>query len=160
MQAKEKPFDINDRTFDFGTEIIKLCQALEIRSGGIRLLSSQLFRSGTSVGANVEEAYCTSTDPDFISKFSIALKESRETSFWLRQIIAAEFLPKDEVEDIIGECEEIKKILASIIIKKSKMCESNSWISSSPSPIPFSLFAFRFSLIHHAPTPRRYRRPA
>src|ERR1700681_1491589 len=106
MQTKGKPFDIKERTFDFGTLIIKLCQILEVRSGGIRLLSSQLFRSGTSIGANIEEAYGTSIDPDFISKFSIALKEARETSFWLRQLIAAEFLPEDDVEEMIGECEE------------------------------------------------------
>ena len=120
MQKKEKPFDIKERTFDFGTQIIKLCQILEIRSGGIRLLSSQLFRSGTSIGANIEEAYGTTTDPDFISKFSIALKEARETSFWLRQIIATEVLPKEEVAELIDECEEIKKIVASIIIKKKQ----------------------------------------
>src|SRR5689334_10611371 len=120
MQTKEKPFDIKDRTFDFGTQIIKLCQVLEVHSGGIRLLSSQLFRSGTSIGANIEEAYGTSTDPDFINKFGIALKEARETSFWLRQIIAAGVLPADDVSEIINECEEIKKIVASIIIKKKQ----------------------------------------
>jgi len=120
MQIIERPFDIKDRTFDFGTQIIKLCQLLENSQGSIRLLSSQLFRLGTSVGANVEEAYGTSTDPDFISKFAIALKEARETSFWLRQLIAAEVLPKEEVIELLQECEEIKKIVASIIIKKKQ----------------------------------------
>jgi four helix bundle protein len=114
----EKPFDIKERTFQFGTGIIELCFVLEKRYGGIRTLSNQLFRAGTSIGANVEEAYGTQTDPDFINKFVISLKEARETSYWLRQIIAANIVPANEIEELLQECEEIKKILGAIITKK------------------------------------------
>jgi four helix bundle protein len=120
MENKPRPFDIKDRTFEFGTEIIKLSQLLEIRTGGIRMLANQLFRSGTSVGANIEEAYGTATDPDFINKFTTALKEARETSFWLRQIIASALIPEENIHDLLNECEEKKKIVASIIIKKKQ----------------------------------------
>jgi four helix bundle protein len=116
----EKPFDIKDRTFLFGTRIITLCLDLEKRHGGIKSLSYQLFRSGTSIGANVEEAYGTQSDPDFLNKFVISLKEARETSFWLRQLIAANILPAELVQDLLTECEEIKKILGAIITKKRK----------------------------------------
>ena len=115
-----KPFDIKDRTFEFGTFIVKLCFLLDQHHGGVRLLSNQLFRSGTSIGANIEEAYGTQTDADFINKFVIALKEARETSFWLRQIIAAGILPPDELAELLSECEELKKILGAIITKKRK----------------------------------------
>ena len=84
----EKPFDIKERTFQFGTDIIKLSYSLEQRYGTIRILANQLLRAGTSIGANIEEAYGSHTDPDFLNKFSIALKESRETSYWIRQFIA------------------------------------------------------------------------
>lgn len=116
----EKPFDIKERTFQFGTLIIILCLELEKKYGGIRTLSSQLFRSGTSVGSNIEEAYGTQTDADFLNKFVISLKEARETSFWLRQLIASKIMSADEVNDLIVECEEIKKILGAIITKKRK----------------------------------------
>jgi four helix bundle protein len=114
----DKPFDIKERTFLFGTHIIELCLILEKRYGGIKSLSNQLFRSGTSIGANVEEAYGTQTDPDFINKFVISLKEARETSYWLRQIIAAKIMAANEIEELLQECEEIKKILGAIITKK------------------------------------------
>ena len=116
----EKPFDIKERTFQFGTIIINLCLSLEKKYGGIKTLSSQLFRSGTSIGANIEEAYGTQTDADFLNKFVIALKEARETSFWLRQLIASKIMTPNEVNDLITECEEIKKILGAIITKKRK----------------------------------------
>jgi four helix bundle protein len=116
----EKPFDIKERTFQFGTLIINLCLNLEKKFGGIKTLSTQLFRSGTSVGANIEEAYGTQTDADFLNKFVIALKEARETSFWLRQLIASKIMAANEINDLITECEEIKKILGAIITKKRK----------------------------------------
>ncbi len=116
----DKPFDIKERTFQFGTQIIKLCLSIEHRHGGIKSLSNQLFRSGTSIGANIEEAYGTQTDTDFLNKFVISLKEARETSFWLRQIVASDILPLDEVEELRRECEELKKIIGAIITKKRK----------------------------------------
>lgn len=78
-------------------------------------MANQLFRSSTSIGANIEEAYSGASDADFINKLLIALKEARETSYWLR-------LLKDNsnysLESLITEIEEIKKILGKTIVTK------------------------------------------
>jgi four helix bundle protein len=76
--------DIESRTFDFALAIVTLCQALDAQPGVGRTLSRQLLRSGTSIGANVEEAQAGQSRADFISKNGIALKEARETHYWLR----------------------------------------------------------------------------
>jgi len=72
--------DIEERTFAFALSI-SLCQQLERKPGAGRLLARQLLRSGTSVGANVEEAQAGQSRADFISKYSIALKEIREAHY-------------------------------------------------------------------------------
>ena len=75
--------DVRERTFEFAVRIIKLCQHLDKTAGVPRTLSNQLLKAGTSVGANVEEAKGGQSRADFISKNAIALKEARETHFWL-----------------------------------------------------------------------------
>jgi len=84
------------------------------------ILSKQLLRSGTSVGANVEEAQAGQSKADFISKMSIALKEARETNYWLRLIEASEMVKSEKIAEIKKESEEIKKILAAIIVSSKK----------------------------------------
>ncbi len=83
-------------------------------------MSKQLLRSGTSVGANVEEAQAGQSKADFISKMSIALKEARETNYWLRLIEASEKVKSEKIAEIKKESEEIKKILAAIIVSSKK----------------------------------------
>src|SRR5712691_11153324 len=75
--------DIRERTLDFALRIIKLCQQLDKEQGVARTLGWQLLRSGTSIGANVEEAQAGQSKLDFISKNAIALKEARETIYWV-----------------------------------------------------------------------------
>lgn len=82
------PRDLRERTFAFALQIVKLCRHLELRNGVARTLSRQLLRAGTSIGANVEEAQAAQSRPDFINKNGIALKEARETHYWLRLLIA------------------------------------------------------------------------
>ena len=86
--------DIRERTFDFALRIIKLCQQLEEEGGVSRTLGWQLLRSGTSIGANVEEAQAGQSKLDFISKNAIALKEARETIYWLRLVVASNAIRK------------------------------------------------------------------
>ena len=81
MSQKDEPRDIKERTFSFAVEIVRLCQGLEKQSDVYRTLGRQLLRSGTSVGANVEEAQAGQSRADFASKYSIALKEARETIY-------------------------------------------------------------------------------
>ncbi|HVF87307.1 MAG TPA: four helix bundle protein [Pyrinomonadaceae bacterium] len=83
--------DIRERTFDFAVRIVKLCQHSDEKPGVRRMLGKQLLRSGASIGANIEEAQAGQSKPDFISKNAIALKEERETLYWLRLLAAAKY---------------------------------------------------------------------
>lgn len=99
---------------------MKLCQYLDKKPGTPRTLSHQLLKAGTSVGANTEEAQAGQSRADFISKNSIALKEARECHFWLRVLIAAKIMSEKRLAPLRDEAEEIKRILASIIISAKK----------------------------------------
>ena len=112
---------ITERTFNFALRIIKLCQFLNKKYEAEKsILSKHLLRSGTSVGANVEEAQAGQSKADFISKMSIALKEARETNYWIRLIEASEMVKSEKIAEIKKESEEIKKILATIIVSSKK----------------------------------------
>ena len=79
------------------------------------ILSKQLLRSGTSIGANVVESQQAQSRPDFISKLCIALKEASETNYWLRLLHATEYLSEKEYVSIHSDCKELEKLLTSII---------------------------------------------
>ena len=80
-----------------------------------RTLASQLLRSGTSIGANVEEAQAGQSKPDFISKMSIACKEARETHYWLRLLIASDIVQEGKIGDLVKEADELVRILSTIV---------------------------------------------
>ncbi len=105
---------IADKTFKFGLRIIKLF--LYLREKKIdRGLCTQILNSGTSVGANVEEALGGSSRKDFIHKLEIAYREARETRYWLRLLKESGFLETKIAVSLIADCEEILKILTAII---------------------------------------------
>jgi len=81
---------ITDRSFEFAVRVVKLCKYLEAQDRVSRTLANQLLRSGTSIGANVEEAQAGQSKADFIAKMSIARKEARETHYWLRLLKESE----------------------------------------------------------------------
>jgi four helix bundle protein len=112
--------DIVERTFHFGVSVINLCQFIEKQTDVSRTLARQLLRSGTSIGANVEEAQAGQSTPDFISKMNIALKEARETHYWLRLMTASRIIFREEDRAICQEADEIKRIIAVIIINTKK----------------------------------------
>jgi four helix bundle protein len=112
--------DIRERTFDFALRIIKLCQQLEQEGGVGRTLGWQLLRSGTSIGANVEEAQAGQSKLDFISKNAIALKEARETIYWLRLVGASNAVRKDRLSPLLGEADELARIIGAIIVSAKK----------------------------------------
>ena len=107
--------DIPDRTFQFAQRIVNLCQHLDRSPWISRTLANQLLRSGTSIGANVEEGQASQSEADFVSKYSIACKEARETHYWLRLIAATETLDSKNLGPITQECDEIIAILTTII---------------------------------------------
>ena len=114
------PQEITERTFNFAVRIVKLCQVLEEKPGVSRTLSTQLLRSGTSIGANVEEARAGQSRADFIHKNNIALKEARETHYWLRLLEATDIISKDKLTSLLKEADELKRILATIIVRSKK----------------------------------------
>ena len=109
--------DLPNRTFEFARRIILMCKVLDDTPGTSRTIANQLLRSGTSIGANVEEGQAYQSEADFISKYSIACKEARETHYWLRLITATDLLPERQVADLADECNQIVAILTSIIKK-------------------------------------------
>ncbi len=112
--AKDR--DIVNRTFEFSVQIIKLAGDLSKISPSGRTLSSQILRSGTSIGANIEEGQAAESKADFAHKYNLALKEARETKYWLRLINAAKVAKPVNLDGLINECDEISKIIAQIII--------------------------------------------
>lgn len=103
---------IQTKTFNFALKIAKLCKSLQKSSE--YMASKQLFRSGTSIGANVEEALAAQSRKDFVSKMSIALKEARETHYWLRLLQESQLVEGD-YSSRIDEIKEITRILTSIV---------------------------------------------
>ena len=109
---------IEKKCFDFAIKVVKLYKYLCDKKKEF-VLSKQLLRSGTSIGANVAEAQQAQSKADFISKISIALKETTETKYWLRLLNASEYLSDFEIKTVLSDCVEIEKILTSIL-KSSK----------------------------------------
>lgn len=113
--------DITERTFKFALRIITLFKFLnEDYSADKYILAKQLLRSGTSIGANVEEAQAGQSRADFISKMAIALKEARETNYRLRLLKSGEYVSNERLSELLAESEELKKILAAIIVSSKK----------------------------------------
>lgn len=122
-QLTEKIWDIRERALAFAIRIVKLCQHLEHNTKVSKTLVIQLLKSGTSVGANLEEAQGGQSKADFVSKNSISLKEAREARYWLRLILASYDLDphtRDEALALKNEAQELALILGSIIVKAKK----------------------------------------
>ncbi|MFN3969669.1 four helix bundle protein [Flavobacterium sp.] len=102
---------IANKTFDFSLMVIRLF--IQLKENEF-IVSKQLLRSGTSIGANVEEAIAAQSKKDFINKLSIANKEARETKYWLRLLDKSE-LTKIEINEYLIEIEHIINIITKII---------------------------------------------
>ncbi|TNF29321.1 MAG: four helix bundle protein [Bacteroidetes bacterium] len=125
--AKEENI-IQEKSFEFAVRVVNLYRHLtEERKEYV--LSKQLLRSGTSIGANVEEAIGGQTRKDFGTKMNIAYKEARETRYWLRLMKATDYLTEKQAESMLLDCEENLKILAAItktIYQKGNEAGTNS----------------------------------
>ena len=113
------------KSLAFGIRIVKFYKILLTRSKEYEAIFKQLIRCGTSVGANVSEAQSAITKKDFVNKMQIALKESRETEYWLKLMIGTEIINSNEYQSLFDDCEELSKILTSIL-KSSKSNIKNS----------------------------------
>lgn len=118
-----KKENLLERVLNFGVRIIKLVNKLPKTPAGFKV-GSQLVGSATSIGANTEEAQDASSKPDFISKMSIALREAKESKFWLKLIKKSELLLVEQVDPELKEVDELCAIY-STIVKKAKLNLSN-----------------------------------
>ena len=104
---------IQKKSYSFAVRIVRLSQYL-VGEKREFVLSKQVLRSGTSIGANVEEGIGGQSKPDFLSKMSIAYKEARETVYWLRLLKDTGYLTPTEFDSIHADAEEICRILSKI----------------------------------------------
>ena len=105
---------IQDKSFRFAVRIVNLCKYLQKEKKEF-VLSKQILRCGTSIGANVAEAQQAQSRLDFISKLNISLKEAYETNYWLRLMRETQYLDEEAFQSMIADCCELEKILISII---------------------------------------------
>ena len=103
-----------DKSIAFASRIIKLHQYL-IKTKKETIISKQIVRSGTSIGANINEANYGQSKADFIAKLQISLKETAETEYWLRLLILSEYITDKEGNSLLDDCLEIKRILISTL---------------------------------------------
>ena len=101
---------------NFSIRVVSLCRFLSEERHEYRI-ADQMFRSGTSIGANVAEAQCAISKSDFIAKLYISLKEANETLYWLRLLQRTQFINNRQFESVNNDCEELKRMLVSITKK-------------------------------------------
>jgi len=107
---------VKDKSFDLALKIIDLYKFLRYDKKEY-VISKQLLRSGTSIGANIEEAQAAQSKKDFLSKMAIASKEARETQYWLKLLIRSGYI---EQNDVISDCDELVRLLTSIVKTSAK----------------------------------------
>jgi four helix bundle protein len=122
---KETENIIVQKSYRFALEVIKLYKSLSETKKEF-ILSKQILKSGTSIGANINEAMESVSKADFVNKLSISLKEARETVYWLSLLKDSDYLASDKYQELYSECNEIIKILKSIILTtKDKYLKKN-----------------------------------
>ncbi|HMU06197.1 MAG TPA: four helix bundle protein [Saprospiraceae bacterium] len=104
---------IQQKSYDFAVRIIKAYKYM-IENKSEYVLSKQLVRSGTSIGANVEEAIGGQSTKDFYAKMTISYKEARECRFWIRLMTDTDYLTKEQGQSLINDLEEVLKIITAI----------------------------------------------
>ena len=104
---------VADKSFEFAVRIVNLCKYLRYKKKEF-VLSKQLLRSGTSIGANVHEGRRAQSRADFLAKMSIALKEANETYYWLKLLYRTEYLSREEYLSMYADIDEILRILTAI----------------------------------------------
>ena len=104
---------LRSQSMDFAVQIINLVKALKEKRESI--ISNQIGRSGTSIGANIHEANYAHSKADFVAKFQIALKECYETDYWLELFLKSELLDRETAKDLYSQCGTIRRMLISSV---------------------------------------------
>lgn len=115
MEDRKENSIVRTKAYDFAVEIIKAYKKLSSERREF-ILSKQLLRSGTSIGANVNEALSAESKRDFVHKLNISLKEARETSYWLNLLKDSEFITNESYLTLHSSSKELEKILSKIIL--------------------------------------------
>jgi four helix bundle protein len=115
---------VKDKSFAFALRVVKLSRFLEVQKREY-VLSKQVLRSGTAIGALVREAEHAESKADFIHKMNIALKEANETLYWLELLYQGEYMSRQSFQSIGSESEELVKLLISIV-KTSKLMKRSA----------------------------------
>ncbi len=117
---------LKDKSYSFSVRIVKLSQFL-VTEKKEYVLSKQILRSGTSVGANIREAEYAQSKADFIHKLSISLKEANETEYWLDLLFDTNYLNNDLYKSLIIDIQELLKLLIFIIKKTKSNLKNNKY---------------------------------
>lgn len=123
---------LRDKAFRFAVNIVKVSRAFANRPADW-ILMKQLMRSGTSVGANVEEAIGSHSDKEFIMKITIAYKEARESLYWIKLMESTEILATQTSEILYGQAEELCRMISAIQISMKNKLSSNK---QHQAPVP------------------------
>ena len=118
---------ISERSFEFACRIVKLCETLWTRGPAARKIADQLFDSGTSIGANAAEAEGGQTKPDFLARLAISRKESWETIYWPRLVVATSVCTREAVAWELDEAQQSKAMITQAI----KTGQASSWRGGS-----------------------------
>lgn len=105
---------IQTKSYDFALRVVKTYQR-HYKNSDVRSLLRQFLASGTSIGANIEEAEGGQSKRDFIAKLSISYKEARETKYWIRLLRDSDIFNKEESEKLLNDCDELLRILTAIL---------------------------------------------
>ena len=115
-EEEKQSMRIYDLTFDFAKRIVDVYYFLK-QSFGDEIISKQILKSGTSIGANVAESKYPQSEADYLSKINIALKEASETEFWLKLLKECNYISSAIIDSLLQDCSRIIKILISIVKK-------------------------------------------
>lgn len=105
---------IKTKSFKFALKIVKLYKYLSKNKNEF-VLSKQILKSGTSIGANINEALQAQSKKDFLNKMNISLKECSETKYWLELLYESEYIDTTMMQSVYNDCIEVEKILSSIV---------------------------------------------
>jgi four helix bundle protein len=118
--------DIVPRTLEFAVRVVKFCRRNNRVAGTERAMWNQLLKSGTSIGANVEEAQSAESRADFIHKNSIAVKEAREARYWLKLFRLADVVKCEESAALLDEADQLYRILSTVVARSKENTKKKS----------------------------------
>ena len=107
---------LEGKCMNFSIRVVSLCRFLSEARHEYRI-ADQMFRSGTTIGANVAEAQCAISRNDFVAKLYISLKEANETLYWLNLLHKTQYINSKQYESMHSDCEELKRLLVSVTKK-------------------------------------------